>query len=34
MGKAAIKAAKFINYEGVGTVEFLVDNKEIFILWR
>ena len=30
MGKAAIKAAKFINYEGVGTVEFLVDNKRNF----
>ena len=25
MGQAAIKAAKAINYEGVGTVEFLVD---------
>lgn len=25
MGESAIKAAKFINYEGVGTVEFLVD---------
>ena len=30
MGKAAIKAAKFINYEGVGTVEFLVDNDRNF----
>ena len=30
MGKAAIKAAKFINYEGVGTVEFLVDNERNF----
>ena len=30
MGKAAIKAAKFINYEGVGTIEFLVDNKRNF----
>ena len=30
MGKAAVKAAKFINYEGVGTVEFLVDNKRNF----
>jgi acetyl-CoA carboxylase biotin carboxylase subunit len=30
MGKAAIKAAKFINYEGVGTVEFLVDNNRNF----
>ena len=25
MGKAAVKAGKSINYEGVGTVEFLVD---------
>ena len=25
MGASAVKAAKFINYEGVGTVEFLVD---------
>ena len=31
MRKAAIKAAKFINYEGVGTVEFLVDNKKKFL---
>ena len=30
MGKAAVKAAKFIDYEGVGTVEFLVDNKRNF----
>ena len=30
MGKAAVKAAKFINYEGVGTIEFLVDNKRNF----
>ena len=27
MGKAAIKAAKSVKYEGVGTVEFLVDKK-------
>tara|TARA_B100000686_G_C16806808_1_gene991727 strand:+ start:455 stop:1789 length:1335 start_codon:yes stop_codon:yes gene_type:complete len=27
MGKSAIKAAKFIKYEGAGTIEFLVDNK-------
>ena len=26
MGKAAITAAKAINYEGVGTIEFLLDN--------
>ncbi len=30
MGKAAIKAAKAIRYEGVGTIEFLVDNKKKF----
>ena len=30
MGKAAVKAARFINYEGVGTVEFLVDKDRNF----
>ncbi|MFH1322017.1 MAG: acetyl-CoA carboxylase biotin carboxylase subunit [Bacteroidota bacterium] len=30
MGKAAIKAVKAVNYEGVGTVEFLVDKKKNF----
>ena len=30
MGNAAVKAAKFIKYEGVGTVEFLVDSKRNF----
>ena len=30
MGKAAIKAGKAINYEGVGTVEFLVDKYKNF----
>lgn len=30
MGDAAIKAAKSINYEGVGTVEFLVDKDRNF----
>ncbi len=30
MGEAAIKAAKAINYEGVGTVEFLVDKNRDF----
>jgi len=30
MGKAAIAAAKAINYEGVGTVEFLVDKNRKF----
>ena len=30
MGKAAIKAVKAINYEGVGTVEFLVDKHRNF----
>ncbi len=30
MGEAAIKAGEFINYEGVGTVEFLVDKYRNF----
>ena len=30
MGKAAIKAAKAVKYEGVGTVEFLVDKNRDF----
>ena len=30
MGEAAIKAASAINYEGVGTVEFLVDKHRNF----
>ena len=30
MGEAAINAAKAINYEGVGTVEFLVDDSKNF----
>ncbi|MCC7332627.1 MAG: acetyl-CoA carboxylase biotin carboxylase subunit [Flavobacteriales bacterium] len=30
MGDAAIKAAKAINYEGVGTIEFLVDKNRDF----
>jgi len=30
MGEAAIKATKAINYEGLGTVEFLVDKKKDF----
>ncbi len=30
MGAAAIKAAAYINYEGVGTVEFLVDKHRDF----
>jgi len=30
MGEAAIKACNFINYEGVGTVEFLVDKYRNF----
>ncbi|MEI7475139.1 MAG: acetyl-CoA carboxylase biotin carboxylase subunit [bacterium] len=30
MGKAAVNAAKGINYEGAGTIEFLLDNKNNF----
>ena len=30
MGKAAVKAAEFIKYEGAGTVEFLVDKNRDF----
>ncbi|MEY4110417.1 MAG: acetyl-CoA carboxylase biotin carboxylase subunit [Bacteroidota bacterium] len=30
MGEAAVKAAKAVNYEGVGTVEFLVDKHRNF----
>ena len=30
MGEAAIKAAEAVNYEGVGTVEFLVDKHRNF----
>ena len=30
MGVAAIKAAKAVKYEGVGTVEFLVDKNRVF----
>ena len=33
MGKAAIKAAEFIKYEGAGTIEFLVDkNKKFYFM--
>ncbi|WP_185859422.1 acetyl-CoA carboxylase biotin carboxylase subunit [Blattabacterium cuenoti] len=30
MGEEAVKAAEFIHYEGVGTIEFLVDQKKNF----
>jgi acetyl-CoA carboxylase, biotin carboxylase subunit len=30
MGKAAVKAAEYINYEGAGTIEFLVDKHRKF----
>ena len=33
MGEAAVKAGKHINYEGVGTVEFLVDaNRDFYFM--
>jgi len=33
MGKAAIKAAEYIKYEGAGTIEFLVDkNKKFYFM--
>ncbi len=33
MGNAAVKAAKSINYEGVGTIEFLVDaNRDFYFM--
>ena len=34
MGEAAKKAAKAVKYEGVGTVEFLVDKHRISISWK
>ena len=34
MGEAAKKAAKAVNYEGVRTVEFLVDKYRNFYLWK
>ena len=30
MGEAAVKAAEYIGYEGVGTIEFLVDKHRNF----
>lgn len=32
MGDAAIKLAKAVNYEGVGTVEFLVEGREYYFM--
>ena len=32
MGEAAVKATKFIKYEGAGTIEFLVDKHKQFIM--
>ena len=32
MGETALKAAKAINYEGAGTVEFLYENDEFFFM--
>lgn len=35
MGNAAVKAALSISYEGVGTVEFLVDkHRNFYFLWK
>ena len=34
MGEAAIKAAEHIKYEGVGTVEFLVDKNSKFFFYN
>lgn len=34
MGEAAVRAAKAINYEGVGTCEFLLDDDGNGILWK
>jgi acetyl-CoA carboxylase biotin carboxylase subunit len=34
MGEAAIKAASAINYESVGTIEFLVDKHSNFTSWK
>ena len=32
MGKAAVKAAEFIKYEGAGTIEFLYENRKFFFI--
>ena len=32
MGQAAVKAAKFVNYVGAGTVEFIVDGSDDFAI--
>ncbi|MBI1785316.1 acetyl-CoA carboxylase biotin carboxylase subunit [Candidatus Sumerlaeota bacterium] len=32
MGDAAVKIAKAVNYEGLGTVEFLVDGREYYFM--
>ena len=34
MGNAAVKAAESIKYEGVGTIEFLVDKHRNFFSWK
>lgn len=32
MGEAAVKAAKAVNYHGVGTIEFLLENGQFFFM--
>ena len=34
MGKAAVAAAKAVNYHNLGTVEFLLDRNNQFYLWK
>jgi acetyl/propionyl-CoA carboxylase alpha subunit len=34
MGDAAVKAVTTLKYEGVGTIEFLVDKQRTSTLWK